>query len=157
MGRLSTSLFVPRAHAEVFAFFADAANLQRITPPWVDFRIVSPLPIEMRVGALIDYRLKVHGVPIRWRTEIAAWDPPHLFVDTQLKGPYRRWVHTHRFGPVPGGTQVDDEVDFSAPFGWPVERLFVQRDVRAIFLHRQQAILDAFGVPATSPFDVRFA
>ena len=157
MGRLSTSLFVPRPHADVFAFFADAANLQRITPPWVDFRIVSPLPIEMRVGARIDYRLKVHGVPIRWQSAISSWDPPHMFVDEQLEGPYRRWVHTHRFGAVPGGTQVDDEVDFRVPFGWPVERLFVQRDVRAIFLHRQQAILDAFGVPQTSPVEVRFS
>ena len=157
MGRLSTSLFVPRPHAEVFAFFADAANLQRITPPWVDFRIVSPPPIEMRVGARIDYRLKVHGVPIRWQSAISSWDPPHVFVDEQLEGPYRRWVHTHRFRAVPGGTDVEDEVDFAAPFGWLVERLFVERDVRAIFLHRHQAILDAFGVPQTSPFEVRFS
>jgi ligand-binding SRPBCC domain-containing protein len=155
MGRLSTSLYVPHPHLEVFAFFAEAANLQRITPPWVDFRIVSPLPVAMRVGALIDYRLKVHGVPIRWRSIISAWDPPHLFVDEQLHGPYRRWVHTHRFRAVPGGTVVEDEVDFAAPFGWPIERLFVQRDVRAIFLHRQQAILAAFGAPTTGPFDVR--
>jgi ligand-binding SRPBCC domain-containing protein len=155
MGRLSTSVVVPRPHAEVFAFFAEAANLQRITPPWVDFRIVSPLPIEMRVGALIDYRLKVHGVPIRWRTVISAWDPPHLFVDEQLQGPYRRWVHTHRFRAVTGGTEVADEVDFLAPFGWPVERLFVRRDVHAIFVHRQQAILDAFGVAAVGPVDVQ--
>jgi ligand-binding SRPBCC domain-containing protein len=155
MGRLSTSLVVPRPHADVFAFFAEAANLQRITPPWVDFRIVSPQPVEMRVGALIDYRLKVHGIPIRWRSTISAWDPPHLFIDEQLIGPYRRWVHTHRFRPVAGGTEVVDEVEFRAPFGWPAERLFVQRDVRAIFLHRQQAILDAFGAPATGPFEVR--
>jgi ligand-binding SRPBCC domain-containing protein len=157
MGRLSTSLFVPRPHADVFAFFADAANLQRITPPWVDFRIVSPLPIEMRVGARIDYRLKVHGVPVRWRSAISSWDPPHMFVDEQLEGPYRQWVHTHRFRAAPGGTQVGDEVDFRAPLGWAVERLFVQRDVRAIFLHRQQAILDAFGVPQTSPVELRFS
>jgi ligand-binding SRPBCC domain-containing protein len=115
---------------------------------------VSPLPIEMRVGALIDYRLKVHGVPIRWRSAISAWDPPHLFVDEQLHGPYRRWVHTHRFRAVAGGTEVIDDVVFQAPFGWPVERLFVRRDVRAIFLHRQQAILDAFGAPSIGPFEV---
>jgi len=155
MGRLATSLFVPRPHAEVFAFFADAGNLQRITPPWVDFRIVTPLPIAMRTGARIDYRLKVHGVPIGWRTEITVWDPPHQFVDTQLKGPYRRWIHTHRFRAVDGGTAVEDDVDFRAPGGWLVERLLVARDVRAIFEHRQRAILEAFGVAATDPFDVR--
>lgn len=155
MGRLTTSLFVPRPHAEVFAFFAEAGNLQRITPPWVDFRIVTPLPIEMRVGALIDYRLKVHGVPIGWRTEISAWDPPHRFVDEQRRGPYRRWIHTHRFRVVGGGTQVDDEVDFRAPGGWLVERLFVNRDVTAIFRHRQRAILEAFGLDPSAPFDVR--
>jgi hypothetical protein len=155
MGRLTASLFVPRPHAEVFSFFAEAGNLQRITPPWVDFRIVTPLPIEMAVGTLIDYRLKVHGVPVGWRTEITVWDPPHQFVDVQMKGPYRRWIHTHRFRAVDGGTAVADDVDFSAPGGWLVERLFVARDVRAIFEHRQRAILEAFGVAATEPFDVR--
>jgi ligand-binding SRPBCC domain-containing protein len=157
MSRLHTSLLVPRPRAEVFSFFAAAENLQRITPPWVDFRIVTPLPIAMRVGALIDYRLKVHGVPIGWRTEITAWDPPHHFVDTQLSGPYLRWVHSHRFRDVPDGTLVDDEVDFSVFGGWPIERLFVRRDLRAIFLHRQRAILEAFGVPIPGDLDVRFA
>jgi ligand-binding SRPBCC domain-containing protein len=157
MGHLSTSLLVPRPHAEVFAFFADAGNLQRITPPWVDFRIVSPLPIEMRVGARIDYRLKVHGVPIRWRSRITVWDPPHRFVDEQLLGPYRRWIHTHRFRAVPGGTAVDDEVEFSVPGGWILERLLVRRDVRAIFQHRQQAILDVFDAPAPPAFAVHLA
>lgn len=155
MGRLTTSLLVPRPHAEVFTFFAEAGNLQRITPPWVDFRIVTPPPIEMRAGTLIDYRLKVHGVPVGWRTEITVWDPPHQFVDVQLKGPYRRWVHTHRFRAVAGGTQVDDEVDFTVPGGWLVERLFVARDLRAIFQHRQRAILDVFGITPTAPVDVR--
>lgn len=155
MGRLTTSLFLPRPHAEVFAFFAEAGNLQRITPPWVDFRIVTPLPIEMRVGALIDYRLKVHGVPIGWRTEISAWAPPHRFVDEQRRGPYRRWIHTHRFRAVTGGTQVDDEVDFRAPGGWLVERLFVNRDVTAIFRYRQRAILAAFDLEPAAPFELR--
>ncbi|MGD9902713.1 MAG: SRPBCC family protein [Vicinamibacterales bacterium] len=155
MGRLTTSLVVPRPHADVFAFFADAANLQRITPPWVDFRIVTPLPIAMRAGTLIDYRLKIRGVPIGWRTEISAWDPPHHFVDEQVQGPYRRWVHTHRFRAVEGGTAVEDEVDFRAPGGWLVERLFVARDVGAIFRYRQQAIFAAFGLEPGPPADVR--
>jgi ligand-binding SRPBCC domain-containing protein len=141
----------------VFRFFAAAENLQRITPPWVDFRIVTPLPIEMRQGARIDYRLRVHGIPIGWRTEIAEWEPPLRFVDTQVAGPYRRWIHTHRFRDVPGGTRVEDDVDFTVPGGWLIERLFVRRDLRAIFLHRQRAILDAFGAPASEPLDVRFA
>jgi ligand-binding SRPBCC domain-containing protein len=156
MPGLHTSLFVPHPRAEVFAFFAAAENLQRLTPPWVDFRIVTPLPVDMRQGARIDYRLKVHGVPIGWRTEIAEWEPPERFVDTQLAGPYRRWIHTHRFHDAPGGTLVEDDVDFSVPGGWLVERLFVRRDLRQIFLHRQRAILDAFGATASGPLDVRF-
>lgn len=156
MSQLHTSLFLPRPLPEVFAFFAEAANLQRITPPWVDFRIVTPLPIEMRVGALIDYRLKVHGVPLNWRTAITAWDPPHHFVDTQVKGPYWRWVHSHRFRAAPGGTLVDDTVDFAVPGGWPIERLFVRRDLTGIFLHRQHATLAAFEAAAVEPPAVAF-
>ena len=156
MSLLETSLFLPRSLDEVFAFFAEAGNLQRITPPWVDFRIVTPLPIQMRVGALIDYRLTVHRVPISWRTRITAWDPPFHFIDAQLKGPYWRWIHSHRFRDVPGGTWVDDQVDFAVPGGWPVERLFVRRDLSRIFLHRQHATLAAFGVTAHDTPTVRF-
>jgi ligand-binding SRPBCC domain-containing protein len=155
MSMLQASLFLPRARAEVFPFFAEAANLQRITPPWVDFRIVTPLPIEMRVGALIDYRLSIHGIPIRWRTEITAWDPPYRFVDEQRRGPYAAWTHTHTFREVPGGTLVEDRVEFRAPGGRLVERLFVRRDVRAIFRHRQHATLAAFGVDDRSVVDVQ--
>ena len=156
MSQLHTSLFLPRPRSEIFAFFADAGNLQHLTPPWLDFQIVTPLPIEMRVGALIEYRLKVHGVPIGWRTGITTWEPPHRFVDTQLKGPYWHWVHTHRFEEVAGGTVVSDEVDFAVPGGWPVEKFFVRRDLTAIFLHRQHATLDAFGATAAAPPAVGF-
>jgi ligand-binding SRPBCC domain-containing protein len=155
MGRLTASLVVPRPHHDVFAFFADAGNLQRITPPWVDFRIVTPMPLEMREGAVIDYRLKVRGLPVQWQTEITVWEPPHRFVDEQRRGPYRRWVHTHRFRAVDDGTAVEDDVDFRALFGWAVEPLFVRRDVRAIFEYRQRAILAAFGVEARGPVSVR--
>lgn len=157
MPRLHTSLYLPRPVPQVFAFFADAGNLQQITPAWVDFTIVTPLPIDMRPGTLIDYRLKVHGVPVRWRTEISAWQPPRMFIDTQLTGPYWRWVHTHRFREAPGGTLVEDDVDYAVPGGWPVDRLFVRRDLRAIFLHRQRAILDVFGATPREPLAVRFA
>lgn len=156
MSLLHTSLFLARPVPEVFEFFAEAANLQRITPPWVDFHIVTPLPVEMRVGALIDYRLTVHGVPVGWRTAITAWDPPHQFVDTQVKGPYWRWIHSHRFREVPGGTLVEDAVDFAVPGGWPIERLFVRRDLTAIFLHRQHATLAAFEATAAEPPAVTF-
>ena len=156
MSLLETSLFLPRPLGEVFPFFAEAGNLQRITPPWVDFRITTPLPIAMRVGARIDYRLTVHGVPISWRTEITAWEPPCHFIDTQLKGPYRRWIHSHRFREADGGTWVDDQVDFAVPGGWPIEHLFVRRDLSRIFLHRQYATLAAFGVGAHEPPTVRF-
>ena len=154
MGRLSASVVVPRPQAEVFAFFAEAGNLQRITPPWVDFRIVTAAPIAMQPGALIDYRLRIRGVPIGWRSEITTWDPPHRFVDEQRKGPYRRWVHTHSFRTLPEGTLVEDDVAFHAWGGRMVERLFVARDVAAIFRYRQQAILDAFGVTAVGPVQV---
>ena len=156
MSLLETSLFLPRPLGEVFPFFAEAGNLQRITPPWVDFRITTPLPIAMRVGARIDYRLTVHGVPISWRTEITAWEPPCHFIDTQLKGPYRRWIHSHRFREADGGTWVDDQVAFAVPGGWPIEHLFVRRDLSRIFLHRQHATLAAFGVRAHEPPTVRF-
>ena len=156
MSLLLTPLVLPRPLPEVFEFFADAGNRQRITPPWVDFPIATPLPIAMRVGAHIAYRLRVRGGPSGWRIEITVWQPPHHFADTQRSGPYWRWVHSHRFREVAGGTMVEDEVDFAAPGGWPIERLFVRRDLTRIFLHRQHATLGAFGVTPDTPPTVQF-
>lgn len=138
---LERDLVVPRRRDEVFPFFADAANLERLTPPWLSFEIMTPQPIAMGVGALIDYRLRLHGVPIRWRTRIAAWDPPRRFVDEQLRGPYRRWVHEHVFEEVDGGTLCRDRVEYAVPGGRVVDALFVRRDVARIFAFRSAAML----------------
>jgi ligand-binding SRPBCC domain-containing protein len=150
-------VFISRPLDETFAFFADASNLQRITPPWLDFRIVSPLPVEMREGALIDYRLRMRGLPMRWRSEITVWDPPYRFADEQVKGPYRLWRHTHAFREVDEGTEVRDSVDYLVPGGRLIDALVVRRELRSIFQHRQQATLDAFGTAANAPILVRFA
>lgn len=130
---------------EVFPFFADAGNLERITPPWLGFSIVTPEPIDMRQGALIDYRLKLHGMPLSWHTVIGLWDPPHRFVDVQLSGPYRLWHHTHTFEPVEGGTLARDRVRYRVgfgPFGDVAHALFVGRDLARIFDFRRTAVLD---------------
>jgi ligand-binding SRPBCC domain-containing protein len=136
---------LPRRPEEVFPFFADAHNLEAITPPWLGFRVVTRQPIEMAPGTLIEYRLRLHNVPIRWRTTIAVWDPPRRFVDVQLSGPYRMWHHTHDFEEAPGGgTLMRDTVRYSLPFG-PLgalaHRALVRRDLAAIFDFRQDAVL----------------
>ena len=128
---------------EVFGFFADAFNLQRITPPWLHFKILTPAPIEMQVGALIDYRIKLHGVPMRWRTEITAWEPPYRFVDEQRRGPYSLWHHEHRFYSQGGETLVEDEVSYRM-FGGSFTHLFVRKDLERIFSYRQDALASVF-------------
>lgn len=138
-------LVIPRPRGEVFAFFADAANLQRITPPWLKFRVLTPTPIAMAEGTLIDYRLRLHGVPLSWRTRISAWEPPHRFVDEQLRGPYRRWVHEHVFVEEDGGTTCLDRVEYAVPGGALVDRLFVRPDVERIFAFRRDALLRIVG------------
>ncbi|HBS28026.1 MAG TPA: CDP-paratose 2-epimerase [Phycisphaerales bacterium] len=129
----------------VFAFFADAGNLEAITPPLLRFRILTPRPIEMRPGTLIDYRLSLRGVPVRWRTEICEFDPPHRFTDRQLRGPYRRWEHAHTFAPDPetGGTIVADRVVYElprVPGRSLVHALIVRPELRRIFEFRHAAI-----------------
>jgi ligand-binding SRPBCC domain-containing protein len=131
---------LPGTPEQVFPFFADAANLEAITPPWLRFRIVTPGPIEMREGALIDYRLRLRGVPIRWRTRIDEWEPGVRFVDRQLSGPYKLWHHTHEFAPTAdGGTLMRDTVRFEVPFARLAMPL-VSRDLKRIFDHRAAAI-----------------
>lgn len=134
---------VERPLDEVFAFFADAANLEAITPPFLRFRIRTPLPIAMHTGSRIEYTLHLFGVPLRWRTRISAWDVGRCFVDEQESGPYALWRHTHTFEAVEGGTLVRDVVDYALPLaavGRAVHALFVRRTLDRIFTHRQQAI-----------------
>lgn len=132
---------VPTSLDETFAFFSNAENLDRLTPSWVGFQILTPTPIEMHPGRNIDYRIRIRGVPVKWRTEIAAWKPNEHFTDVQIKGPYRWWHHEHRFEPSPdGGTRVIDEVEYLAPFAWLTHPLLVRRDVRRIFDHRAEQL-----------------
>ena len=127
----------------VFPFFEDAWNLEAITPRFLGFRVTTPRPLEMRAGALIDYRLKLHGIPVRWRTRIEAFEPPHMFVDVQLSGPYRLWHHTHVFEPDGrGGTIMRDRVRYAlplGPLGEAADLAFVRRDLKRIFDFRQEA------------------
>jgi ligand-binding SRPBCC domain-containing protein len=130
---------------EVFAFFGDARKLEAITPPLLRFRVLTPDPIAMGPGALVRYRLRVHRIPVGWLTVIREWDPPHRFVDEQLRGPYAVWHHTHTFEPDGDGTIMRDEVRYALPLGPLGElarRLFVARDVEAIFDYRARRIVE---------------
>jgi ligand-binding SRPBCC domain-containing protein len=141
---LTAKIWLPRPVDEVFPFFADAHNLQKITPPWLDFRIVTPGDIEMKPGTLIDYKLRVHGIPMSWQSEITVWDPPFRFVDEQKKGPYRLWVHEHRFEEKDGGTLATDRVEYAVPGGELIRKLFVEKDVQKIFAFRTEKLEELF-------------
>jgi len=143
---LTTSAHVPAPLDRVFDFFSHAENLQLLTPPWLHFEIRSPVPITMRQGTEIEYRIRLHGIPLSWRSEITSWDPPGRFVDTQIRGPYRRWIHTHRFTAVDGVTLIDDAVDFDVTCGRLIGAL-VARDLRSIFTYRHGALRRALGLP----------
>lgn len=138
---------LPLSPEELFPFFADAGNLDSITPPWLHFHIVSPLPIVMREGTLIDYRLRVRGFPLRWRTLIKEWQPPHRFADEQIRGPYRQWIHEHTFEPFNGGTLAKDHVRYGVPFDWLLHRWFVRPDIQRIFAFRSAALRKRFPEP----------
>ena len=146
--RLEVDMVLPRPRDEVFPFFADAHNLEAITPPFLEFKVVTAAPIAMHQGALIDYKLKLHGLPFTWRTLISAWEPPFRFVDEQVRGPYSLWRHEHLFEDVPGGTRVIDRVDYDMFGGALVDALFVRRDLEAIFAYRQQRLRELLGEPA---------
>ena len=127
---INTELWLPRPLDEVFPFFAEARNLETITPPWLKFEVLTPAPIEMRPGTRIDYRIRLHGVPLRWRTEITEWQPPHRFEERD------------------GGTLCLDHVRYRPRGGALVHRLFVRRDVERVFQYRQQRLKQLFGPAA---------
>jgi ligand-binding SRPBCC domain-containing protein len=140
---LEREQFLPHPIEAVFEPFSKAENLEAITPPWLHFRIISELPIAMGEGTLIEYRLRFHGVPVRWRTVIAAWDPPHRFTDVALKSPFSLWHHTHTFEAVEGGTLARDRVRYAIPFlplGDAAHSLLIARDLERIFDFRREAI-----------------
>jgi len=139
-----TELWLPAPPEVIFPFFADARNLEVLTPPWLNFHIVTEGQIPMRVGTLIDYQLRVHGLPVRWRTEITAWNPPDDFEDLQLRGPYRLWRHTHAFASQNGGTLCSDRVEYAVLGGALINRLFVRRDMETIFKYRGEVLKTRF-------------
>lgn len=141
---LQRELWLPRPLTEIFPFFADAANLETLTPPWLNFRILSPRPIPMGGGTLIDYRIVVHGIPFRWRSEITVWEPPHRFVDEQRRGPYRFWRHEHLFAERDGGTLISDWVKYAVLFDPIVHRWLVHPDVERIFDFRTKKMRELF-------------
>jgi len=141
--KLNFSMTLPLPRPQVFAFYCDASNLGRITPPELDFQILSPLPLVMAAGALIEYRLQLFNVPFHWVTEIREWHPPDSFVDAQKKGPYRQWIHRHSFrDAADGGTIIDDEVRFVLPLLPIGEAAYplVKPELDRIFAYRQAAI-----------------
>jgi len=134
---------LPLAPAEAFEFFADAFNLEAITPPWLHFALETPAPIEMGPGTLIRYRLRLHGLPIRWLTRIEAWEPGRRFEDVQVHGPYRLWHHSHTFEPHERGTLMRDRVSYAlplGPLGQAAHALLVRRDLQRIFDYRAGAV-----------------
>ena len=139
--------WIPAPLDEVFAFFSDAANLERITPRWVGFRILTPQPIEMAREARLEYVLRFGGIPVRWRTRVTEWTPPDGFVDVQERGPYPLWEHTHRFEALGGGVLMTDVVRYALPFG-PLGRvvhaLAVRAALAAIFDYRYERIRESW-------------
>jgi ligand-binding SRPBCC domain-containing protein len=147
---LHAETWVSLPRGDVFPFFADAANLQQLTPPWLRFSIRTPQPIAMREGARIEYRISLRGIPMTWVTDISRYQPPDLFVDEQRRGPYRTWIHTHRFVDQRGGTLLIDDVEFDMLAARLVAPL-VARDLRRIFTFRHQALLAHFNQPRPWP------
>ena len=141
--RVETELWLPRARDQVFAFFADPRNLQRLTPTWLRFEILTPSESIHR-GALLDYRLRLRGIPIRWQSEIEVWEPPYRFVDRQTRGPYSLWVHEHTFAEKDHGTLVSDKVEYRVRGGRLVQKFLVEPDLQRIFQYRRGVLEELF-------------
>ena len=141
---LTAEVWLPISRETVFGYFSDARNLEALTPPWLRFAVLTPEPILMRAETLIDYRLRVHGLPLRWQSEITVWLPPLRFVDEQLHGPYRRWIHTHTFEERGGGTLCRDFVEYAVPGGSFINWLLVRRDLERIFAYRHRFLETIF-------------
>jgi ligand-binding SRPBCC domain-containing protein len=145
---LTREQILPGEPDDVFGFFSDAFNLEVITPPWLRFRVVTPQPVPMGPGTTIEYRLRLHRIPLRWLTRIEIWEPGARFVDVQVRGPYRAWQHTHSFEPHARGTLVRDTVRYELPLG-PLGRLahgaFVRRDLERIFDFRHEEVARRLG------------
>jgi ligand-binding SRPBCC domain-containing protein len=140
-------LFINKSLENVFAFFSDASNLNIITPPWLHFEIITPTPIPMQLGTRIDYRLRLHKIPVNWKTEITVWEPPNRFIDSQIKGPYAVWIHEHRFVSQNGGTLMTDFIEYRSRgfiFEPLIHHLFVKNDVQKIFDYREKRFKEIF-------------
>lgn len=142
--QLQTQLWLPQRREEIFSFFADPSNLDRLTPPWLHFEILTPNSIEMHAGTLLDYRLRLRGIPLRWQSEISVWEPPNRFIDRQTRGPYRQWVHEHTFSPHKGGTLVGDRVTYAVPGGRMIQKLLVAPDLDRVFGYRHKILTQLF-------------
>jgi ligand-binding SRPBCC domain-containing protein len=151
---LHSRQFVPKPLPEVFPFYADARNLQELTPKFLDFKILTETDLTMRAGLIIDYRIGLHGIPMKWRTEITAWEPMHRFIDEQRKGPYTLWRHEHTFVEENGGTWVIDRVDYDMIFGFMVEGVLVRPELKKIFGYRGERLQQLFNAgPQTLSFE----
>ena len=140
----NSEIWLPKRLEEIFPFFGDAHNLESITPPWLRFEVLTKGSIEMRPGTQIDYRIRLHGIQLRWRTKIEAWEPPNRFIDDQVRGPFLRWHHEHIFESQDNGTLCRDRVHYAVLGGPLVDRLFVRRDVEKIFEFRREKLLEFF-------------
>ena len=142
--RFESQLWLPQARDQIFKFFADPRNLERLTPEWLRFEILTPTAIEIRQGTLLDYRLRLRGIPLRWQSEIQVWQPPHRFIDRQTRGPYSLWVHEHTFTEKDNGTLVGDKVEYAVPGGRLVQKFFVAPDLERIFHYRHRVLEELF-------------
>jgi ligand-binding SRPBCC domain-containing protein len=142
--QLKTEIWLPRPREEVFGFFADPANLERLTPAWLRFEIITKLTGAIENGFELNYQLRIHGVPIIWQSVITDWEPPHRFVDQQTRGPYRFCVHEHKFSEHNGGTLVGDNVQYSGPGGILVQKFIVAPDLDRIFKYRHMVLQTIF-------------